>query len=111
MCVAQASFHSLYPIVSGVRICVYISVISFQKCFRIFSAPARLVFEITDRICGIFDAAVNPHVRIRWVLSARFLQHLYMGFIDVQVTLLQQFLFETADYILKPVTVYNQQPV
>lgn len=111
MCVTQTSLHSLYPVVPGVRICVDVPAIPLQECFRIFSASARLVFEIADWICSIFDAAVNPHIRIRCILSSWFFEHLYMGFIDMQVILLQKLLLETADYILEPVTVYNQQPV
>lgn len=50
MRIAQAAFYSGKPIVSGISICMDITFISLQECFRIFSAPSRLVLKIPDRI-------------------------------------------------------------
>ena len=50
MGIAQASFYSGKPIVSGISICMDITFISLQECFRIFSTPSRLVLKIPDRI-------------------------------------------------------------
>ena len=92
MCITQASLDSGDPVVSGIGICVDITLISFQKCFRVFPAPPRLVLEIPDRVFLIFDAAVDPHIRIGSILSSGFFQYLHTGFVDMQIMLLQQLL-------------------
>ena len=48
MCIAQAPLYFGKPIVSGISICVDVTIISFQECFRIFSSPSWLVLKIPD---------------------------------------------------------------
>ena len=111
MGIAQASFYSGKPIVSGISICMDITLISFQECFRIFSSPSRLVLKIPDRIFRPLHAAVNPHIRIGSILPPRFFQYLYMSFIDMQISLIQKFLPETMNDVLEPIPVDDQKPV
>ena len=92
MCIIQTSLDSGDPIVSEISICVDVTLISFQKCFRIFSARSRLVLEISNRAFRIFQATVNPHIRIGSILSSGLFQYLHMGFVDMQIMLFQQFL-------------------
>ena len=111
MGITQTSFYTQNPIVSGISIGMDAAVTALQKCFRIFSTPSRLILEIPDGSLCIFDAAVNPHVRIRCIFSPRFFQHLYVGLIDMQVILFQQFLLQAADHMGKPVPKDGQKPV
>ena len=43
--------------------------------------------------------------------SPRFFQYLYVGLIDMQVILFQQFLLQAADHMGKPVPEDDQKPV
>lgn len=111
MGITQTSFYARNSVVSAVGIRMDVAVIAFQGGLRIFPAPSRLILEITDVGFRLFDAAVNPHEGIRWILSSRFFQHLYMGLSDMQVFLVQQFLLQAADHMGKSVPVHSQEPV
>ena len=103
MDITQTSFYALDSIVSRISTRMDAVVIPVQKCFRIFLTASWLILEISDERFCVFHATVNPHVRIRCILSPRFFQHLYMGLIGMQVILFQQFLFQTVDHMGKPV--------
>ena len=90
MGITQTSFYAQNSVVSAAGIRMDVSFIVFQECLRMFSTPSRLILEIADVGFRLFDDAANPHVGIRYILSSRFFQHLYMDLIDMQAFRFQQ---------------------